>query len=221
MSEKPRNKEVMTVEHPTFFLCAGVSGAGCTTAIRQANIDGLTELGPAQYATRSLRPTETRGLQYYPVTHTVLEKIPKQIAIEDSMYGNRYGFFLPAIEKIRKTLNANKNVILDAANKPDEWRELLGVEYKISTIFFAPQDQIEAVKRIQLRAQQGGQVLLPEDIELRKVANSKSIERVVDFDYWLDTSDLTQVLPALKSIIETESMGIHSDSPNLLCVVDN
>ena len=121
--ENPRSaihKEIFPVEYPTFFLCAGVSGAGCTTAVGKAQELGFARVGPTQFVTRQLRPSERRGDQYYSVTHEELNKVSYQIAIRDEIYGNTYGFFKPAIERIKKTLDAKYNVILNAENTPQE-----------------------------------------------------------------------------------------------------
>ena len=60
-SNQTIDKEISFVENPTFFLCAGVSGAGCTTAIAKIQELKLARIGPTQFVTRSLRPTERRG----------------------------------------------------------------------------------------------------------------------------------------------------------------
>jgi guanylate kinase len=218
MSELNRNHEVMPVSNPAFFLCAGVSGAGCTTAIIQSNNEGLAQLGPTQFATRALRPTETRGVQYYPVTEAVLSKVPQQIALEDTIYGNRYGFFKPAIEKIRRALGNQHNVILNAENTPDEWRAALGDNYDVVSLFFAPSAPEEAIRRIIVRAEQGGQSIDPESLAIRRQTNTVSVKRAFACDYWIDSTTFEGIMPALKTVINNQNRGESNIHEQLISV---
>lgn len=218
MPERINKPEIMSVKNPAFFLCTGVSGAGCTTAVNQSYIEGLANLSPTQFVTRLLRPTERRGDQYYPVTDIILERIPNQIAIEDKIYGNRYGFFKPAIERIRKTLDNGQNVISNAENTGKEWCQLLGSDYRVISLFFAPSDPEEAVRRIVARAKQGNQTMRSEELELRKQTNKQRVKGVFAFDYWIDTTVFEEIMPAVRTVIESESDGVIKTHGRLISV---
>lgn len=209
MIETRQRPRVITVENPAFYLCAGVSGAGCTTAVTNAYSEGLGQIGPTQFATRPLRPTERRGEQYYPVTESVLQKATPHIAIEDTRYGNRYGFFKPAIAHIRRMIDGGKNVILNAENTHEEWQALLGREYPVVSLFFAPADPNEALTRIRFRAQQGKQSIDEHGFAIRAESNRSTVRRVTGFDYWIDTTNLFEVIPALRAVIIAEKNGAH------------
>jgi guanylate kinase len=198
----------MTVENPAFYLCAGVSGAGCTTAVTNTYTEGLAQIGPTQFATRPLRHTERRGDQYYSVTEAVLEKAAQHIAIEDSIYGNRYGFFNPAIARIRRTIDGGRNVILNAENTHDEWQALLG-DYPVVSLFFAPSDPLDALTRICLRAQQGNQPIDETGFAVRAESNKANVRRVTEFDYWIDTTSLSEVMPAIRAVFSVKNNCEH------------
>lgn len=134
----PERKEILLPTNPTFFICLGTSGAGLSTAIREVTQTGLVRNPPTQFTTRPLRANEHHGEQYYPVTDEVLAKIPKQIVLEASMYGNRYGFFLPAVNQIKRILQT-ENIIIDSVNPKTDWQQVLP-DHSLVSVFFAPQN---------------------------------------------------------------------------------
>jgi guanylate kinase len=195
--------------HPTLFLCMGVSGAGLTTAMAKAKALGLAQEPAAQYTSRPLRPSETWGVEYNSVPRAVLSKIPQQVAISQELYGNQYGYFKPAIRLIQKCL-AKDNVILDTVQHKPDWEELLGNEANIVSIFFAPNHPVIALHRMIARAERSGARLSVEEVKTRVAGSRERLKDIDKYDYWLDTTDLDMIFPALTSIIQHHSFGAHS-----------
>ena len=214
--ERLKNEEFLP-KKPTVFLCAGVSGAGCSTACR--NIQGLhlAEIAPPQFTTRPLRGIERRGEQYYSISANVLEKVPQQIAIKAERYGNTYGFFWPTIYLMRK-IAASKNIMVDAENSPEEWGNLLGTGTNLISLFFAPKDPSIAGSRVIERANRTGDVISKEELRRRLSTNAFSIERVLMFDYWIDSTDTSMVIPAVVSVIKTHSYNVEEYHPRAIKV---
>lgn len=44
--ELAQNHETQKLLRPTFYLCAGVAGAGCTTAVENLVTSGIVRAGP-------------------------------------------------------------------------------------------------------------------------------------------------------------------------------
>lgn len=197
--------EAKTVDYPTLFICLGVSGAGLTTAVNQLIKERLVQPAPPQFVTRSLRANEKRGDQFYPVTKNILEKITQQIAFQDTFYDNEYGFFKPAIKKIERILDSNRNVIADVCNNPSDYENIINHKYPVTSLFFAPRHPSICVDRIQTRAKELGERLTDENLLIRKKDNAKNISKIFQYDYWVDTTDLNNVFPSLKSIVEVHS----------------
>ena len=185
--------------NPTFFVCSGTSGAGLSTAITQIVAAGLVRKPPTQFVTRLLRPNEERGDQYYSVTDAILEKIPQQIVLEAALHGNRYGFFEPAVERIKKILQ-RESAIVDSANFKMEWANILDGQNIIS-IFFAPSDPKISLERIVLRARNSGAIITKEELLKRAMSNASSVRRISEFNYWINTTEFSTVIPDLASII--------------------
>lgn len=207
--------------NPTLFICLGLSGAGVTTVISQLSELGFAESAPPQFVTRRLRPDEKFGEQYFPVTTEILSRIPNQIAFQSEYYNNQYGFFHPAIKRIERTLGTGRNLIVDSGDLPSIWREVVDPQFPIVSIFFAPQDPIICINRIVLRAQRIGQPLSIEDLVARAIDNSKNIAKIKEYDYWVDTTEFTDILPVTRSIIEAHSIHSRFKHPKAIVIQEN
>jgi len=211
------SKEILPV-NPTFFICSGTSGAGLTTALKEIVSTGLVNEPPAQFVTRQLRPNETRGEQYFPVNDEILSRIPQQIVLEATLYGNRYGFFKPAIEKLKKTLQ-KKNIIIDSVNTKKEWVNTLG-DYSVISIFFAPKNPLVSLSRMLQRARDTGAVITKGEVATRVSDSANSVSEINGFDYWVDTTHFDSIIPDLTSIITYHSFG-SDQKPSAIKVADS
>lgn len=191
---------------PTLFLCNGTSGGGLSTAVEAVTKLGIASKPATQFTTRSLRPNEKHGDQFFSVSHETLSKIPSQISLKAENYGNTYGFFYPGIHKMRGILE-RQNIIIDALNTREEWQTVLGENTRVVTIYFAPASPMLSIVRVINRAKQTGAQLTKEELTARIQGNAQNIERIRGFDYWIDTTNFDDVLPALQSVIRYHSFG--------------
>ncbi len=208
MTERYTYKETeKNPEIPNFFVCTGVSGAGATTAVKQIESEGYAQFGPPHFTTRPLRPNERSGDQYYSVTRETLAKIPQQIVLQKHLSNNEYGIFIPAVNSIRRKLDLGSNVILDSIHAPAEWKAALGASYAFTSVFFAPRDPETAIQRIVRRAKQSNDTLLKQYLPVRIKEDARHILQIREYDYWIDTTDLEEIKPALIAAILTRSFN--------------
>ena len=185
------------------IVCNNVSGAGYTTLLWQLVRDKVIVLGPPQFTTRFLRPSEKHGEEYYSVPQEVLLVISNQIAIASSFGSTFYGYFLPAIHQIHRRL-LTQNVIIYSTNLPFEWKTLMGPSVPIVSLFFAPSSPFICAQRIILRDFQDGNMFL--EYLLKRVEFNKSYIALVEcFDYWIDTTIAEMIFPAVKDFICAET----------------
>lgn len=201
-----QSKEIIPV-FPTFYIFKGISGAGCSTAIDRMVALGLLHLAPPEFTTRPLRPNEKWGDKHHPVSMEQLNSVRYQIAISELQYGNEYGFFLPAINRIRSRLDKGLNIVVDSGEPPSKWHQILGSNYPIVSIFFAPRNPLAAIDRIVSRAKKSNDSKIDEYLLPRAAENSKIVKKAIDFDFWVDTTDLTEVLTNVQAIVEATSYG--------------
>lgn len=197
-------------ETPTFYVFKGVSGAGCSTAIDRMVELGLVQLSPPEFTTRALRPGEVKGRRHHPVTKSQLDKVRRQIAVVEELFGNEYGFFKPAIRRMQAML-ASQNVVIDSNTPPQVWKQVIG-DYPLVSVFFAPQDPRFAIDRIVSRATQQQDQSFRESLLVRAQDNVKIMEGIRHFDYWVDTTHLASVFSAVESIIRATSFGVNPEA---------
>lgn len=135
--ELAQNHETPKLLRPTFYLCAGVAGAGCTTAVENLVQSGIVRAGPGQIVSRPARVGEIHAgrrdnrsayKQYYFVKPDKMEKTTSILKTYQEKYGNTYGFTATAVERIKRMLTTS-NVILDALGSKDDWQILLDNKY--------------------------------------------------------------------------------------------
>lgn len=202
--------EILKPQTPTLFLLGGVSGAGLTTAYKTILAKGYGINPAPQFMSRPFRPDEVRGVDDYSVSRDVLQKIPQQIAVSHTLYDTEYGYFIPAIRQIKKALQ-NHNVIIDNVGTQADWRNLLGSDQNMTSLFFAPNHPTLAVNRIVSRAEKTGVRITPAWVQ-RRVDDGRRriVETIRDYDYLIDTSELSDVVPQLESAILMHSCGSGS-----------
>lgn len=198
--------------NPCFFACSGVSGAGVSTAVKQIETEGYVLFGPPQFTTRTFRPGEKIGDQYYSVKRETLARIPQQIVLQKHMSGNEYGIFIPAIISVRRKILQGSNIILDSVHSPAEWKRVLGEGIRVVSIFFAPKNPETAVQRIVHRAKQSSDPLLNQYLPARVKEDARYILQIRDYDYWIDTTNLGKVKQALLAVILQTSFNEESSS---------
>lgn len=228
--ELANNHEAPKILRPTFYLCAGVSGAGCTTAVESLIKSGIVQTGPGQIVSISARKGEIHAgrsdnpkayKQYYFVKPEKIERTKSVLRIHQEKYGNTYGFTQTAVEKIR-TMLLTSNVILDALGSKDDWQTLLDNK-PVVMLYFAPENLALTEDRLRARMQTKDGKIDETELASRLRANTKNISQEIrKYDYWVNTTNLDEVVPAVTSIITltslVEKIQLH---PNIISVPEN
>lgn len=228
--ELANNPEAPKILRPTFYLCAGVAGAGCTTAVESLVKSGIVQAGPGQIVSRSARKGEIHAgrrdnpsayKQYYFVKPEKIEKTKPVLRIHQEKYGNTYGFTQAAVEKI-KTMLTTSNVILDALGSKDNWQTLLDNK-PVVMLYFAPESLTLTEDRLRFRMQTQNGKIDETELILRLKANARNIgQEIKKYDYWINATDLDEVVPAVTSIITLTSFGekiqLH---PSAISIAEN
>lgn len=207
--------EAPKISRPTFYLCEGVAGAGCTTAIENLIKLEIVKAGSGQIVSRAARKGEIHAgrsdnlsvyKQYYFVKSDKMEKTKSVLRIHQEKYGNTYGFTQTAIEKI-KTILTTSNVILNALGLKDDWQRLLDNK-PVVMLYFAPESLALTGDRLRGRMlAQNGKIDEKEFVS-RLRANVRNIKNEIkNYDYWIDTTDFNEVVPAVISVIALTSFG--------------
>lgn len=213
--ELAQSPEAPRILKPTFYLCAGVAGAGCTTAVENLVTSGIVRAGPGQIVSRPARAGEIHAgrrdnrnayKQYYFVKPDKIEKTTSILKTHQEKYGNTYGFTSTAVEKIKIMLTTS-NVILDALGSKDDWQILLDNK-PVVMLYFAPENLALTEDRLRFRMKAQNGKINETELVLRLKANAINIrDEIEKYDYWIDTTDLNEVVPAVTSVITLTSFG--------------
>lgn len=227
LAPKPEAPKIL---RPTFYLCEGVAGAGCTTAIESLINLGIVRAGPGQIVSRPPRIGEIHAgrndnpnayKQYYFVKPEKMEKTKSILRTYQEKYGNTYGLTQLAVEKI-KTMLTTSNVILNALGSKDDWQRLLDNK-PVVMLYFAPESLALTEDRLRLRMKAQNGKIDETELTLRLKANVKNIrDEIGNYDYWIDTTDLNEVVPAVTSVIILTSFGEKSQlHPRAISIPEN
>lgn len=228
--ETAQNPEIPKLLRPTFYLCAGVAGAGCTTAVENIARFRIALPGPGQVVSRIARAGEIHAgnrnnpneyKQYYFVKPDKMKRVKTILTTYREKYLNIYGFTPAAVEGIRKTL-ATANVIIDALGSKSDWQMLLD-DKPVVMLYFAP-DNLESTRdRIRNRMNVAGRRIDEAELTDRVKANAINIgQEIRAYDYWIDTTDFDSVVPAVRSVIALSSYGeVGPLHPHVISISEN
>ena len=178
------------------------SGAGKTTLTRRL----IEEFGPqlefsVSYTTRSQRPGEVNGRDYWYVTPDQFEKMVRdhEFAEHAWVFKNRYG---TAQAPIDAALAAGRDVIFDV-----DWQggRHLGEMWPQDSlkIFVLPPDLATLERRLRSRARDS-----PEDIQRRIDKAKDELRHFNEYQHLIVNDDLDRAYDALRAIYLTRRFGL-------------
>jgi guanylate kinase len=184
------------------LILSSPSGAGKTTLARRL-LDSDAELRHSvSVTTRSPRPREQEGVDYFFVSRERFESLRDAGALLEwaEVFGNLYG--TPA-DAVRRSLAEGKDVIFDV-----DWQGAAAIARLLPNdtvrVFILPPSGEELSRRIYNRASDPKHV-----IEARLEAASVEISHWDEYDYVLVNHDLDESAAALKSILAAERLRRH------------
>lgn len=99
------------------------------------------------------------------------------------------------------------NVILDALGSKDDWQILLDNK-PVVMLYFAPENLALTEDRLRFRMKAQNGKINETELVLRLKANAVNIrDEIEKYDYWINTTDLNEVVPAVTSVITLTSFG--------------
>jgi guanylate kinase len=187
-------------DHPVgcLFIVAAPSGGGKTSLVRHlvASMDHIAV--SISHTTRSMRPGETHGVDYFFIQPDVFqEMIHQQAFVEharvfEHFYGTSYA-------QITERLQQGIDIILDI-----DWQGAQQIKRHFSaavSIFIVPPSLSVLQARLIQRQQDDAQV-----IALRMRSAQDEMRHYAEFDYLIVNDDFSQAADDLLTIVKTERL---------------
>jgi guanylate kinase len=189
------------------FIVSAPSGAGKTSLVK-ALIESTSDVVVSiSHTTRSMRPGEVDGEDYFFITcKKFLQMIKQNEFLEYAkVFDNFYG---TAQYSVEKQLKQGLKVILEI-----DWQGADQVRERIpgtQSIFILPPSKAELEKRLRARGQDS------EEIIARRMRDATSeISHFAEFDFIVLNNDFDQALQDLRAIIEDNGKFQAIDKGNL------
>ncbi len=179
------------------LVVSAPSGAGKTTLCRRLlSLDSEISFS-VSYTTRSPRPNERNGVDYFFVDKETFKKMINEGAFLEwaEVHGNFYG---TSLEQVKEAISSGKDVLLDIdVQGAFQVREKLGREAVL--VFILPPSFEELEKRLKKRGTED-----PKELELRLSVAKEEIAKAQAFDYLIVNDVLEEALDRLYSILKAE-----------------
>lgn len=190
----------MNLARGSLFVVSAPSGAGKTTLIRQA----LPDLGPVQFSvsatTRSRRPGEQEGVDYFFVTREEFDRLKARDEFLEwaRVHENCYG--TPAAP-VRAALDAGADVMLDIdVQGASQVRSRMPESVQILVV---PPSFEVLRRRLEGRGQDD-----PESVAVRLRNAKAELARFREYDYVIINDDLREAVDNLKGIIRAKRVTV-------------
>ncbi len=177
----------------TLYIVAAPSGAGKTSLVKRLAEDMPDVRVSVSHTTRSPRPNEREGVNYYFVDVQTFERLARQQAfleyarVFDHLYGT-------SRDMVIERLQAGVDVILEI-----DWqgaRQVRRLMPESRTIFILPPSREALYWRLRERGQDSDEV-----IAQRMKAAASDMVHYQEFDYLVVNDDFHHALDALRSIV--------------------
>jgi len=182
----------------SLFIVAAPSGGGKTTFI-QALIDHTKDIAVSiSHTTRSQRPGETEGEDYFFVQDDVFETmVAKDAFVEHAtVFEHEYG---TSYAQITERLQQGIDVVLDI-----DWQGAQQIKQRFPTavsIFIIPPSLTILQERLTQRQQDDSQV-----IAHRMQCAQAEMQHYAEFDYLIVNDDFSKAAKELAMIVKTERL---------------
>lgn len=182
------------------LVLSSPSGAGKSTLSRRLLQSDSQIAMSVSVTTRSKRPNEVEGKDYYFVSAERFETMVREGAFLEhaTVFKHRYGTPKEAVEKI---LEGGRDVLFDI-----DWQGAQQLAQKakddLVRVFILPPSRAELERRLSARAEDS-----PEVVAIRMAEADNEISRWSEYDYVIINSDVEKAEAELKSIIAAERLN--------------
>ena len=182
------------------FIVAAPSGGGKTSLIKKL-IENLESIQVSiSHTTRSPRPQEKEGIDYFFVTEACfIEMINNHAFIEHAqVFGQYYG---TSVEQITARLKAGIDVVLDI-----DWQgaqQIRSIFPQAVSIFIIPPSLETLKERLLNRGQDNSEV-----IALRMQQAQNEMSHYAEFDYLIVNDDFDRAAKELEAIVVADRLCI-------------
>ncbi len=185
------------MRHGLLLVVSAPSGAGKTTLCKRLLAEESEISFSISYTTRTPRPKEVPGKDYFFISRELFQKMIKEGAFLEwaEVYGNLYG---TAKEPVLKALNQGRDILLDIdVQGAFQVREKLGPEAVL--VFILPPSLEELERRLRARSTED-EATLKRRLEEAK----REIAQAHRFDYLVLNDILEEALFRLRAILHAE-----------------
>jgi guanylate kinase len=185
----------------TFFpvILSAPSGGGKTT-IARALLARRSDLGySVSCTTRSPRPTEQQGRDYYFMSRTefLAERERGAFAESAEVHGNLYGTLRSEVERV---LASGRHVVMDI--DPQGARQFVRAFPQTVTIFILPPTAEVLLNRLRARKTEN-----PVELAARLTSALQELQQVDEYQYVVVNDDLERAVGSVGSIVDAEVMN--------------
>lgn len=180
-------------------ILSAPSGGGKTT-IARALLARRRDLGySVSCTTRTPRPTEEQGRDYYFMTRSefLAERERGAFAESAEVHGNLYGTLRSEIERV---LASGKHVVMDI--DPQGARQFMRAFPQTVTIFILPPSAEVLLERLRSRKTEN-----PVELAARLTSALQELQTVDDYQYVVVNDDLERAVSSVGSIVDAEVMS--------------
>ncbi len=185
----------------TLYVISAPSGAGKTSLVK-ALLECTGDLTVSvSHTTRTIRPGETDGVNYHFVDHEAFQQMLGNADFLEhaEVFGNYYGTSKTWVEE---QLRADQDVILEI-----DWQGAAQVRKLLPEtvgVFILPPSREALEQRLTGRGQDSDEV-----IKHRMDKAREEMSHHVEYDYLIINDDFETALNQLKSIVESQRLGIR------------
>lgn len=183
---------------PLLIVISGPSGVGKDTVVQRMKELGLPFHFVITATTRTQRPNEVEGIDYFFVTHDQFaDMIEHDELIEYAIVYNDYKG-IPK-QQVREALASGQDVVMRLDVQGAE--TIRGLYPEALLIFLSTRDEQELIDRLKSR-----QTETPEGLKLRIATARQELKRVDMFDYYVINADgrLEDTVETILAIIKAE-----------------
>lgn len=194
---------------PLLIVISGPSGVGKDTVLQRMKERGLPFYFVVTATTRSPRPSEVDGEDYWFVSKEEFARmIDEDEFIEYAIVYNDYKG-IPK-RQVREALASGKDVVMRIDVQGAETIRKLAKDSLL--IFITTESEEELIHRLESRKTESSQ-----ELRLRIATARKELQRIVDFDYVVINHDyaLDTAVNHIRSIIESEHLRVQHRKVNL------
>ena len=193
------------------FIVAAPSGGGKTSLVKQL-VHSLDDIQVSiSHTTRTPRPAEREGVDYFFVNEDCFQKMVEQAEFVEyaRVFGHHYG---TSVVQLHERLEAGIDVVLDI-----DWQGAMQIRriFPLAVSIFIIPPSLQALKeRLLNRRQDSAEV-----IKQRMQRAQEELSHYAEFDYLVVNDDFEKAADNLRAIVMANRLGISRQKNKLAKVL--